>query len=181
MDNPLLDFTALPRFADVRPDHITPAVDQVLANARAVVAAVTQPDTPVSWDALMAPLADATEKISWVWDPVSHLNAVVNTPELREAYNSNLAKLSEFYTELGQNLALFAKVKATWGRLDLVFNNAGGGAPPVPLEELPYETWLSVVAATRASVWAYSGMESFAWSSRSSLRSCCTTRACCTA
>ena len=59
MDNPLLDFTALPRFADVRPDHITPAVDQVLANARAVVAAVTQPDTPVSWDALMAPLADA--------------------------------------------------------------------------------------------------------------------------
>lgn len=63
MDNPLLDFTALPRFADVRPDHITPAVDQVLANARAVVAAVTQPDTPASWDALMAPLADATEKI----------------------------------------------------------------------------------------------------------------------
>ena len=44
-------------------------------------------------------------------------------------------------------VALFAKVKATWGRLDLVFNNAGGGAPPVPLEELPYETWLNVVAA----------------------------------
>src|SRR5215467_10129647 len=44
-------------------------------------------------------------------------------------------------------VALFAKVKATWGRLDLVFNNAGGGAPPVPLEELPYETWLTVVAA----------------------------------
>ena len=44
-------------------------------------------------------------------------------------------------------VALFAKVKSTWGRLDLVFNNAGGGAPPVPLEELPYETWLSVVAA----------------------------------
>src|SRR5678810_1373114 len=44
-------------------------------------------------------------------------------------------------------VALFAKVKATFGRLDLVFNNAGGGAPPVPLEELPYETWLSVVAA----------------------------------
>ena len=40
-------------------------------------------------------------------------------------------------------VALFAKVKATWGRLDLVFNNAGGGAPPVPLEELPYETWLN--------------------------------------
>ena len=44
-------------------------------------------------------------------------------------------------------VALFAKVKATWGRLDLVFNNAGGGAPPVPLEELPYEAWLNVVAA----------------------------------
>ncbi len=44
-------------------------------------------------------------------------------------------------------VALFAKVKATFGRLDLVFNNAGGGAPPVPLEELPYETWLNVVAA----------------------------------
>ena len=44
-------------------------------------------------------------------------------------------------------VALFARVKETWGRLDLLFNNAGGGAPPVPLEELPYETWLSVVAA----------------------------------
>ena len=44
-------------------------------------------------------------------------------------------------------VALFGKVKAIWGRLDLLFNNAGGGAPPVPLEELPYETWLSVVAA----------------------------------
>ena len=44
-------------------------------------------------------------------------------------------------------IALFAKVKAAHGRLDLIFNNAGGGAPPVPLEELPYETWLGVVAA----------------------------------
>ena len=112
MDNPLLDFADLPRFAEVRPDHITPAVDQVLAAARATVEAITADDVPATWDAVLAPLADATEKISWVWDPVSHLNAVVNTPALREAYNSNLAKISEFYTELGQNLALFAKVKA---------------------------------------------------------------------
>ena len=112
MDNPLLDFADLPRFAEVRPDHITPAVDQVLAAARATVEAIPPDDVPATWDAVLAPLADATEKISWVWDPVSHLNAVVNTPALREAYNSNLAKISEFYTELGQNLALFAKVKA---------------------------------------------------------------------
>ncbi len=112
MDNPLLDFADLPRFAEVRPDHITPAVDQVLATARATVQASTAEAVPATWDAVLAPLTDATEKISWVWDPVSHLNAVVNSPELREAYNSNLAKISEFYTELGQNLALFAKVKA---------------------------------------------------------------------
>ena len=49
-------------------------------------------------------------------------------------------------------VALFAKVKQTWGRLDLVFNNAGGGAPPVPLEELPYEAWLGVVAANLTTV-----------------------------
>ena len=43
-------------------------------------------------------------------------------------------------------LALFAKIKSSFGRLDVLFNNAGIGAPPVPLEELPYEAWQNVVA-----------------------------------
>lgn len=112
MTNPLLDFAALPRFTEILPEHVSPAVDSVLAEARTVLAQVTDATTPARWQAVMVPLSDSTEKISWVWDVVSHLNAVVNTPALRDAYNENLAKLTEFYTELGQNLALFQQVKA---------------------------------------------------------------------
>ncbi len=112
MTNPLLDFAALPRFTEILPEHVSPAVDSVLAEARTVLARVIDVATPARWEAVMVPLSDSTEKISWVWDVVSHLNAVVNTPALRDAYNENLAKLTEFYTELGQNLALFQQVKA---------------------------------------------------------------------
>lgn len=112
MTNPLLDFAAVPRFTEILPEHVSPAVDSVLAEARTVLARVIDVATPARWEAVMVPLSDSTEKISWVWDVVSHLNAVVNTPALRDAYNENLAKLTEFYTELGQNLALFQQVKA---------------------------------------------------------------------
>ena len=112
MTNPLLDFAALPRFTEILPENVSPAVDSVLAEARTVLARVIDVATPARWEAVMVPLSDSTEKISWVWDVVSHLNAVVNTPALRDAYNENLAKLTEFYTELGQNLALFQQVKA---------------------------------------------------------------------
>jgi oligopeptidase A len=111
-DNPLLDFSGLPRFADFSPELIGPAVDVLLAEARATLAAVTDPATPATWDALVEPLEDATERLGRAWGMVGHLNGVADTPALREAYNANLPKVTQFWTELAQHEALFAKYKA---------------------------------------------------------------------
>ncbi|AXK39297.1 M3 family metallopeptidase [Crenobacter cavernae] len=109
--NPLLDFSGLPRFADITPDHIAPAIDQILADARAAIDDITAGDAPASWGTVLEPLTDATERLGRAWGVVGHLNAVVNTPPLRDAYNANLPKVSMFSTELGQNLELFARFK----------------------------------------------------------------------
>src|SRR5439155_14170592 len=74
-------------------------------------------------------------------------DALDETAKLAGNNQPNALAVPTDVTKRADIVALFAKVKATFGRLDLVFNNAGGGAPPVPLEELPYETWLNVVAA----------------------------------
>ena len=110
--NPLLDFSDLPRFADIKPEHVTPAVTVLLEENRAVVARLEAPMANVSWANFVEPLENATEKLGRAWGVVGHLNAVVDTPELRAAYNENLPKVTEFWTELGQNLALFEKYKA---------------------------------------------------------------------
>ena len=108
--NPLLDFSGLPRFAEIEPAHVAPAIDELLAQGRAAVAAVS--DAPPTWDAFVTPLEDANEKIGRAWGQVSHLHAVMDTPALREAYNASLPKITQYWTELGQNEALFAKYKA---------------------------------------------------------------------
>jgi oligopeptidase A len=110
--NPLLDFSDLPRFDAVKPEHVTPAVSALLDENRAVVAQLEAPMESVSWDNFVAPLENATERLGRAWSIVGHLNAVVDTPELRAAYNENLPKVTEFWTGLGQNLALFDKYKA---------------------------------------------------------------------
>jgi oligopeptidase A len=110
--NPLLDFSGLPRFAEFKPEYVTPAVDQLLAECRAAVAHAESPDTPAEWDAFVAPLDDANEKLGRAWGQVSHLHSVMDSPELREVYNANLPKITIYYAELGQNEALFAKFKA---------------------------------------------------------------------
>ncbi|GAE51016.1 oligopeptidase A [Xanthomonas arboricola pv. pruni str. MAFF 311562] len=111
MTNPLLDLSGLPSFDAIRPEHVGPAIDQLLAKAEAAVKAAEQV-SPVSWDSFVVPLDDATERLWRAWGQVGHLQAVVNTPELREAYNSNLPKLSRFGSALAQNLALYAQYKA---------------------------------------------------------------------
>ena len=109
--NPLLDFSGLPRFAAFKPEHVTPAVDELLAANRATVAELAAPGSTPTWMNFVAPLQDANEKLNRAWGQVGHLNAVVNSPELREVYNANLPKVTQFYTELGQNQALFGKFK----------------------------------------------------------------------
>ncbi len=111
-NNALLDFTDLPRFDLFQPAHVTPAVSQLLDEARQVIARLEAPEAPVGWDAFVVPLEAVTERLGRAWGVVGHLNAVVDTPELRAAYNENLPKVTEFWTELGQNLKLFDKYKA---------------------------------------------------------------------
>ncbi|KAF1686654.1 oligopeptidase A [Pseudoxanthomonas broegbernensis] len=111
MDNPLLDFSGLPRFDAIGAEHVGPAIDALLAEAQAAVVAAENV-APVTWDSFLAPLEDATERLWRAWGQVGHLQAVVNTPELREAYNANLPKVTRFGSALGQNLALFAQYKA---------------------------------------------------------------------
>ena len=107
--NPLLDFSGLPRFSEIRPEHVTPAVDELLGAGRSTLAAVAR--AAPTWDAFVAPLEDANERIGRAWGQVSHLHAVLDSPALREAYNANLPKLSQYWTELGQSEALFAGYK----------------------------------------------------------------------
>ncbi|MEO5861529.1 MAG: M3 family metallopeptidase [Burkholderiales bacterium] len=110
--NPLLDFSGLPRFGEFKPDFVTPAVDTLLQESSAVVEGLTHDPTAPTWDNFVAPLDNANERLSRAWGQVSHLNAVMNSPQLREVYNVNLPKITQFYAELGQNQALFAKYKA---------------------------------------------------------------------
>ena len=109
--NPLLDFSGLPRFDEIRPEHIAPALDVLLAEAEAAVA-TAETVQPVTWSGFVVPLDDATERLWRAWGQVSHLQGVVNTPELREAYNANLPRITRFGAALGQNRALFRQYQA---------------------------------------------------------------------
>ncbi len=110
--NPLLDFTDLPRFAEIQAAHVTPAIDTLLDEARKTIADLTASTETPDWESFIDPLTDAIERLGRAWGAVGHLNAVVNTPELREAYNANVPKIAVFFTEVGQNLALFDRYKA---------------------------------------------------------------------
>ena len=111
-DNPLLDLGELPRFDRIAPEHVTPAVDALLAEARATVERVATSAEPADWDRVAAPIAAALDRLDRAWTAVRHMNAVVSTPALREAYNGNLPKVTAFYADLGQDERLYAKYKA---------------------------------------------------------------------
>ncbi|MCK4744027.1 MAG: oligopeptidase A [Sulfuriflexus sp.] len=108
MSNPLLSMKGLPPFSDIKPEHVEPAVDALLAECRSKVAAILSENETYTWDNLIRPIEDIDEKLSRSWSPVSHMNSVVNSDELRDAYNACLPKLSEYGTEMGQNAELFA-------------------------------------------------------------------------
>lgn len=113
--NPLLDFSGLPHFDAFKPEFVAPAVDQLLAENRALIERLAADPAAPGWHNFAAPLADAHERLNRAWGQVGHMNAVMNSPELREAYNSNLPKITQYYTELGQNPALYAKYRALHG------------------------------------------------------------------
>jgi oligopeptidase A len=113
--NPLLDFSGLPRFADIKPEHIAPAVDAQIAENRALIQKLISDSAQPTWQNFVTPLDDAGEKLHRLWGQVSHLNAVMNSAELRDAYNANLPKVTEYSAEVGQNEKLFARFKALAG------------------------------------------------------------------
>lgn len=107
MTNPLLTFQGLPPFSAIRPEDIVPAVSAALDDCRAVVEKVVAQPGPFTWDNLCQPLAEVDDRLSRIWSPVSHLNSVKNSPELREAYEQSLPLLSEFGTWVGQHAGLY--------------------------------------------------------------------------
>ena len=107
--NPLLDFSGLPRFSELKPEHVAPALERLLAEGRTSVAHALQAEA--TWEAFVAPLEDANERIGRAWGQVAHLHAVLDSPELRAAYNETLPRVTQYWTELGQNQGLFAKYK----------------------------------------------------------------------
>ncbi len=113
MTNPLLDTSSLPRFADISPEHVVPALTELIAEQRrkldALLADIPDPD----FDSLVAPLEDMEHELSRVWSPVSHLQGVLGSRAWRDAYNEALPILTEYGTELSQNARLqqaYAKV-----------------------------------------------------------------------
>ena len=112
MNNPLLDFADLPLFDQIRPEHVTPALDALLADAETALSTVTTPEFPAQWAAIAGVLDIATEHLGRAWGAVSHLNSVADTPELRAAFNAALPKVTEFWTRLGADERLYAKYKA---------------------------------------------------------------------
>ncbi len=108
--NPLLvSMSTQIDYAAIKPEHIAPAIEQLLGTARDAVSAAANPELTVSWDAIVTPLDDASEPLWRAWSVVGHLNSVVNTPELRDAYNALLAKITEFSTWVGLHVGLYSQ------------------------------------------------------------------------
>lgn len=107
-DNPLLDFSGLPRFDAIRPEHVAPAIAQLLDDASAAVRAA-ETVAPVDWERFVLPLDEATSRLGRAWAQVAHLEAVASTPALRTAYNETLPAVTRFWSALGQNEVLFAQ------------------------------------------------------------------------
>ncbi|AGH37886.1 Oligopeptidase A [Bibersteinia trehalosi USDA-ARS-USMARC-188] len=106
MTNPLLHVTGLPKFSEIKPEHIQPAVELLIQENREIIEQVAQIENP-TWENFYLPQVMAGDKLSRAWSPVGHLNSVKNSPELREAYQACLPLLSEFGTWAGQHQGLY--------------------------------------------------------------------------
>lgn len=111
MSNPLLLGKGLPQFDQIKPEHVSPAIDALLTEGRALIEQLATEQASPSWENFALPLENHSEKLGRAWGPIGHMNAVVNTPALREAYNDNLSKLSAYYSDLSQDERLYQKFK----------------------------------------------------------------------
>ena len=111
MKNPLLNIPTLPDFSAVQAEHVTPLVDECLVQGRQVLADCLKQES-FTWNNLILPLNTANNQLEKGWSIVGHLNGVANTDALREAYNGNLSKLSDYHTEMGQNQAFYQAIQS---------------------------------------------------------------------
>ncbi|MCV3290344.1 oligopeptidase A [Aeromonas media] len=107
MTNPLLTMDSLPPFSQIQPDQVQAAVTQAIADCKQKIEDVLAQRDPHTWDSLIAPLEEVNDRLSRVWSPVSHLNAVLNSEALRAAHDACLPLLSEFQTYVGQHEGLY--------------------------------------------------------------------------
>ncbi len=107
MNNPLLEPSELPPFSKILPEHIKPAIESIIDDNEKAVAALLASAADTEWSALQEPLDQLDDRLGQAWSPVGHMNAVVNSEALRDAYNGCLPLLSEYSTRLGQNRQLF--------------------------------------------------------------------------
>ncbi|TVQ86252.1 MAG: M3 family peptidase [Chromatiaceae bacterium] len=119
MDNPLLEDRLLPAYSRIRPEHAEPAIDHLLAAGRALIATLSARADEATWDNFVEPIEEEDDRLARAWSPVSHLNAVVNSETLRAAYNACLPKLSDYATEVGQNLDLYRGYQRVAAQPDL--------------------------------------------------------------
>ena len=116
LNNPLIQAMSdpLPHFEDIKPEQVQPALEEVLNNARHLVAGLLR-ESPSDWDSLMRPIEAMEEKLSRLWGPVAHLNAVCDSEALRLVYQQGVAMVAEWQTELAQNEALYAAIRSLPG------------------------------------------------------------------
>ena len=112
MINPILCRESLPLFDQIEPDHISPAIESILNEANTLIHSLKEMKVTPSWNNFVEPIEIISEKISRAWGQIEHLNAVVNSDGLRKAYNDNLIKLTEFYTNLSQDELLYKKYQS---------------------------------------------------------------------
>lgn len=118
--NPLLYFAGLPKFNEVKPAHVKPAIDHLITEGRALVETLATSTESPTWDNFALKLEDHSEKLGRAWSQVGHMNAVVNSPELRDAYNAGLQDLTAFGSDLSQDERLYKKFKVIQSSADFI-------------------------------------------------------------
>ncbi len=111
-ENPLLAMTGLPPFQHIKPEHVEPAIEAVIKSNREQIEKLLKDNEHYTWENLIQPLEDMDDHLGRMWSPVSHINSVVNSDALRDAYNNCLPLLSEYSTEMGQNVELYEAYQA---------------------------------------------------------------------
>ena len=111
-ENPLLTMTGLPPFQHIKPEHVEPALETLIKSNREQIETLLKDNEHYTWDNLIEPLEDMDDRLGRMWSPVSHMNSVVNSDALRDAYNNCLPLLSEYSTEMGQNVELYEAYQA---------------------------------------------------------------------